>query len=174
MTTDSAGRHGHNLVNKHCMVLNAIDKEHKRYDVKLWKLIRDKCTMMLGFEGRPVDDAEWPEFAVDFMEKLILKVQARDPSISEMVRKQLLLDIEELLREYNTRSAREAAEKTFSRNSERGRLIAEVVREIGGLTGKGGLSNMPLWVEKMKKKYDEKKQKYPRTFGSIMSVYGIV
>lgn len=92
-------RQGHNLVNKHCMVLNAVDKERRRYDLQLWKLVRDKSTMILGYEAGPVDEDEWPEFAVKFMEDLILKVQSRDPSIAKEVQEQLQLNIDTLINE---------------------------------------------------------------------------
>ncbi|KAE8168595.1 hypothetical protein BDV40DRAFT_294545 [Aspergillus tamarii] len=165
---------GRNLVNKHCMVLEAIDKDNRRYDLQLWKLIRDKSMTMLGYEGRPIDENEWPEFATKFMEQLILQVLSHDSKITNSLKKQLLLDIEELLSEYGTRDATEAAERTFGLKSLQGRLIAEVIRELGGLIGKGGVSFMPKVATKIKEKYDKLNQKYPRTMGSVLGIISIV
>ena len=156
------------------MVLEAIDKDNRRYDLQLWKLIRDKSMTMLGYEGRPIDENEWPEFATKFMEQLILQVLSHDSKITNSLKKQLLLDIEELLSEYGTRDATEAAERTFGLKSLQGRLIAEVIRELGGLIGKGGVSFMPKVATKIKEKYDKLNQKYPRTMGSVLGIISIV
>ena len=146
------------------MVLNAIDKEHRRYDLQLWKLVRDKVTMILGYAGTPVDEDEWPEFAVQFMENLILRVQSGDKSISDAVRDQLNLNIQQLIEEFGTTNAREMAERTFGMKSELGRMIFEVMRQGAG----GGLG------KKIKEFYEKKKEDKPRTVGSLLGFTMIV
>lgn len=173
------GRTGLNPINRCCQILNALDKQNRNYPAKLWGLILSKSIMILSYEGAPVNPDGWTRFAVDFVEKLIVKIKTNDPSIQEDLRKDLGFDITKMEETYKISSARELASHLFGQQGEIGRFFMEAIREVGDYVGKKNLTQFAKVVDKVRTKAEkilspEKLDKFKKTYQSIVKLGAIL
>ena len=156
-------------VNRYCAILNALDKQHRGFDNKLWGLVRDKQFMLLA-SGSPEFDTTISDFLKTYLVDLQNKIASGDRSISEDMKKELKFDLDQLKSDLDAKDALDLAVKVFDATSDLGSNILAVMDQFKRRPMKGGQSNMPAFLTAL----EEKLKKSPKIKVTIASLKGIV
>ncbi|KAF8419162.1 hypothetical protein EV426DRAFT_702014 [Tirmania nivea] len=143
-----------NLVNRYCAILNALDKQHRTLDTKLWGLVRDKQIFSLA-AGSPEFGDDWSEFAQQYIKILDNKIAHGDSSISEDMRKEMRFDLDKLKAGLDAKDAVDLAFKLFSSTTELGQNILAVMDQFKRRPSRGGQAGAPDFLKKLSDKLDK-------------------
>lgn len=156
-------------MNRYCAILNALDKQNRALDTKLWGLVRDKQIFSLA-AGSPVFDKSWSEFAQEYMKLLADKIAHGDASISEDMRKEMSFDLDQLKAGLDAKDALDLAFKMFSEGSDLGQNILVVMDQFKRRPSRGGQANAPDFLKKLNEKLDNN----PKLKGLLQFFKGFV
>lgn len=133
-------------VNRYCAILNALDKQHRALDSQLWQMVRDKQIFTMS-AGSPVYGDDWSEFAQEYIKILDDKIAHGDPSISDDMRTELGLDLDQLKQELDAKDAVDLGLKIFSSTTDLGQNILSVMNQFKRRPSRGGQANAPNFLK---------------------------
>ena len=160
-------------MNRYCAILNALDKQNRTFDNKLWGLVRDKQIFSLSSSSPDYADG-WSEFAQEYIKILDDKIAHGDTTISADMRKEMKFDLDQLKQGLDAKDAIDLAFKLFSGTTDLGQNILAVIDMFKRRPSRGGQAGAPAFLKSLSDKLDnfpKLKAIFPYLKGIVMVGY---
>ncbi|KAJ8129658.1 hypothetical protein O1611_g3973 [Lasiodiplodia mahajangana] len=158
-----------NLVNRYCAILNALDRQNRKFDQTLWTQVQQKQILILA-SGSPTFDDDFSDFMKSYMEDLAKKIASGDPSISDSMRIQMQTDLDELYATVEATDAKDLAFKLFDAQTDLMENILVVIDYYKRRPMSGVQANAPGFFQKL----EEGLAKYPKLAAALPYMKGII
>lgn len=157
------------FANHICELLRIVDNKNQNYDRKLWTALLMSITSKLATQNavRLDKTEDLPIYMKDFLDQLIRKLDDPNSNLDPKMRKELKMDIQELMTAFGAKTAAELPGVMLAKGTDLYRALDMVAQEIKRYTSIRNLQGMATLLQKV---VDKAKGKFPQ-LSQIMKKY---